>query len=165
MDENVEDKAESDIRYIRAVAELFTETKLAELSVRRDFGGSAGKLSLRLSRTAPPSPTPAPAPPPLDPGAARSPAPRAPSPSPEPAPETGDTVTSPMVGTAYLGPEPGAEPFVKPGDPVEKGATLLIVEAMKTMNFIDAPRAATVRQVLVDDAEPVEYGTPLVVLD
>jgi acetyl-CoA carboxylase biotin carboxyl carrier protein len=74
-------------------------------------------------------------------------------------------VLSPMVGTAYLAPEPGAKPFVEVGAQVRQGQTVLIVEAMKTMNAIPAPKGGTVRQVLVEDGQPVEYGEPLLVID
>ena len=73
----------------------------------------------------------------------------------------GDVVTSPMVGTAYLAPEPGAAPFVLEGDTVREGQTLMIVEAMKTMNPIPAPRAGKVVKILVNDGQPVEFGEPL----
>jgi acetyl-CoA carboxylase biotin carboxyl carrier protein len=74
-------------------------------------------------------------------------------------------IVSPMVGTVYLSAEPGAPAFVKPGDRVSEGQTLLIIEAMKVMNPIKSPRAGTVRSVLVKNAEPVEYGQPLIVID
>ncbi len=74
-------------------------------------------------------------------------------------------VPSPMVGTAYLGPEPGARPYVEVGSQVRVGQTLLIVEAMKTMNQIPAPRAGRVVQILVEDAQPVEYGEPLMIIE
>ena len=74
-------------------------------------------------------------------------------------------VISPMVGTVYLAPEPGADAFVKIGDTVGIGQTLLIVEAMKTMNQIPAPRSGTVRRILVADGSPVEYGTPLMIIE
>ena len=74
-------------------------------------------------------------------------------------------VTSPMVGTVYLAPEPGAAPFVKPGDAVSVGDTLLIIEAMKVMNPIRAPHAGTVKQVVAKDAQPVEYGDVLMVVE
>jgi len=74
-------------------------------------------------------------------------------------------VTSPMVGTAYLAPEPGARPFVTVGSVVRAGDTLLIIEAMKTMNQIPAPRAGKVIQILVEDAHPVEFGEPLVIIE
>ena len=154
---------ESDIQYMRAVAELFEEMGLGELSVRREFGDGEGKLALRIARHAPARS--APSEPALNAVEPLSPRPAVTvSTAPEPVAKSGDEITSPMVGTVYLGPEPGADPFVKPGDAVHKGDTLLIVEAMKTMNFIDSPRSGTVRQVLVDDGEPVEYGTPLVLL-
>jgi acetyl-CoA carboxylase biotin carboxyl carrier protein len=75
-----------------------------------------------------------------------------------------DSVTSPMVGTVYLARQPGEPPFVNPGDTVKQGDTLLIIEAMKVMNPIQAPRSGTVKAVMVDDAQPVEFGDPLVVL-
>jgi acetyl-CoA carboxylase biotin carboxyl carrier protein len=74
-------------------------------------------------------------------------------------------VTSPMVGTAYLGPEPGARAFVEIGSRVRAGETLLIVEAMKTMNQIPAPRAGTVTQILIEDGQPVEFGEPLMIVE
>jgi acetyl-CoA carboxylase biotin carboxyl carrier protein len=74
-------------------------------------------------------------------------------------------ITSPMVGTAYLAPEPGARPFVEVGSRVRAGDTLLIVEAMKTMNQIPAPRAGTVIQVLIEDGQPVEFGEPLMIIE
>lgn len=70
-----------------------------------------------------------------------------------------------MVGTAYLSPEPGAAAFVKVGDTVDEGQTLLIVEAMKTMNHIPAPRAGTVKRILIEDGAPVEFGAPLMILE
>jgi acetyl-CoA carboxylase biotin carboxyl carrier protein len=74
-------------------------------------------------------------------------------------------LNSPMVGTCYLAAEPGAEPFVKVGDKVAEGQTVLIIEAMKTMNQIPSPRAGTVTAILFEDAQPVEYGMPLVVIE
>jgi acetyl-CoA carboxylase biotin carboxyl carrier protein len=74
-------------------------------------------------------------------------------------------VSSPMVGTAYLGPAPGARPFVEVGTPVKAGDTLVIIEAMKTMNQIPAPRSGTVVQILVEDGQPVEYGEPLMIVE
>lgn len=84
--------------------------------------------------------------------------------APAPPPDTEGAVFSPMVGTAYIGPEPGRPPFVQIGDVVREGDTLLIVEAMKTMNPILAPRAGTIRQVCVRDGEPVEFGQTLMIL-
>jgi len=74
-------------------------------------------------------------------------------------------VASPMVGTAYLAPEPGARPFVEVGTVVKMGEPLMIIEAMKTMNQIPAPRPGTVIQILVDDGQPVEYGQPLMIVE
>jgi acetyl-CoA carboxylase biotin carboxyl carrier protein len=74
-------------------------------------------------------------------------------------------VTSPMVGTAYIAPEPGAKPFIEVGSKVKAGDTLLIVEAMKTMNQIPAPRAGTVIQILFEDGQPVEFGEPLLIIE
>ena len=74
-------------------------------------------------------------------------------------------VASPMVGTAYLGPAPGARPFVEVGSQVKAGETLIIIEAMKTMNQIPAPRSGTVMQILVEDGQPVEYGEPLMIIE
>ena len=74
-------------------------------------------------------------------------------------------VTSPMVGTVYLQAEPGSPPFVKVGDAVSEGDTLLIIEAMKTMNQIPAPRAGTVKRILVEDSAPVEFGAPLMIIE
>ena len=74
-------------------------------------------------------------------------------------------VMSPMVGTAYMGAEPGARPFVEIGSRVRAGETLLIVEAMKTMNHIPAPRAGTVTQILIEDGQPVEFGEPLMIIE
>lgn len=97
-------------------------------------------------------------------------APAAPRVSPDtPAAETAptaipDAVPSPMVGTAYLSPQPGDPPFVQPGDRVNQGDTILIIEAMKVMNPIQAPRSGTVKAIMVEDAQPVEFGDPLVVL-
>ena len=97
-------------------------------------------------------------------------APVAPAAAPAPAEPkkedlTKNAVTSPMVGTAYLAPAPGARPFVEVGQQVSEGQTLIIIEAMKTMNQISSPRAGTVKAILVEDAQPVEFGEPLVVVE
>jgi acetyl-CoA carboxylase biotin carboxyl carrier protein len=89
----------------------------------------------------------------------------APPGTPAPAAAPGNAVTSPMVGTVYLAAEPGAAPFVKPGDRVSEGQTLLIIEAMKVMNPIKSPRAGTVAAVFVKNSEPVEFGQPLVAVE
>ena len=86
-------------------------------------------------------------------------------PQPSPSPRHPGTVTSPMVGTAYLLPEPGAAPFIKVGDQVKEGQTLLIIEAMKVMNSIRAPKAGRITQIFASNAAPVEYGEPLLVIE
>ena len=107
---------------------------------------------------------PAPAPAAATPAPVSAPA-SAPAAPAAPAERKGDLVKSPMVGTIYLQATPGSPAFVKPGDKVTEGQTLMIVEAMKTMNPIPAPRAGTVAEILVEDSQPVEYGAPLVVLE
>ena len=96
--------------------------------------------------------------------AAAAPAPAAAPAEPAPAAAPVDAVKSPMVGTVFLSPEPGAAAFVSPGQAVKEGDTLMIIEAMKVMNPILAPKSGTVRQVMVSDAQPVEYDQPLVVI-
>lgn len=157
---------EQDIAFIRALAQLLRENDLAEIEVEREYGED-DELAVRLTRyaSAPPAaPAPAPVAAPA-PAVASAPAPAA---AAEPAPaapaDLSDAVTSPMVGTVYLSPEPGAEVFVSVGDKVTEGQTILIIEAMKTMNQIPAPRAGTVKAILVENAEPVEYGAPLVLI-
>jgi acetyl-CoA carboxylase biotin carboxyl carrier protein len=161
---------DADVAFIRALAELLNENDLTELHVRRDYGED-DCLDVRVSRVqAAPTYLQGPAPP------ASLPVPAAPSmptttPAPSPAAEPDDpashpgAVTSPMVGTVYLQAEPGADPFIRVGDTVDEGQTVLIVEAMKTMNHIPAPRAGTVRRILVEDGAPVEYGAPLLIVE
>ncbi|SLN43305.1 Biotin carboxyl carrier protein of acetyl-CoA carboxylase [Roseivivax jejudonensis] len=165
-----ESKHDADVAFIQALAELLRENDLTELQVKREYGDD-DSLSVRVSRMhqaqaapsqvhVPPAPT-APAPgPAAQPAAAETAAPEPADPAQHPG-----AVTSPMVGTVYLQPEPGSAAFVKVGGQVNEGDTLLIVEAMKTMNHIPAPRAGTVTQILVDDGAPVEYGAPLVILE
>jgi acetyl-CoA carboxylase biotin carboxyl carrier protein len=156
---------DSDVAFIRALAELLRENDLTELEVRRHYGED-DSLDVRVARqaalahTAPVQVTSAPVAP--SPAAPEDAPPRADA-AEDPAQDPG-AVTSPMVGTAYLASEPGAANFVEVGDAVTEGQTLLIVEAMKTMNQIAAPRAGTVRRILVEDGAPVEYGAPLVIL-
>ena len=160
--------AEHDVAFIRALAELLYQTDLTELEVVREYGEN-DELQVRLSRaTAQPAAMPVPAPVAQVPQAA-SPPPIPVAETPAPAagskPDLAKALTSPMVGTAYLSSEPGGAPFVKVGDTVTEGQTVLIIEAMKTMNQIPSPRAGTVRQILVDNAEPVEFGHPLMIID
>ena len=157
---------ETDVAFIKALAEVLQENDLTELEVKREYGED-DSLNVRVSRAAPavtyaaPAPTAAPAPAP----AAAPAAPAAAAELPEdPAAHPG-AVTSPMVGTVYMQPEPGAPSFISVGAQVKEGDTLLIVEAMKTMNHIPAPRAGTVKRILVEDGAPVEYGAPLVILE
>jgi acetyl-CoA carboxylase biotin carboxyl carrier protein len=140
---------------IRELAKLLDETGLTEIAVERagvsirvarHSGGAVGRS--RAAESAAPSPTPVSATPlPFDPA------------------QHPGVVASPMVGTAYLAPEPGARPFVEVGAVVKPGEPLMIIEAMKTMNQIPAPRPGTVIQILVDDGQPVEYGQPLMIIE
>lgn len=137
---------------IRKLAGLLDDTGLTEIEF------SEGDRRIRVTRT--PAPVQAVAAP-----AVAAPAPAAPaSPATGNGPQAG-ALTSPMVGTAYLAAEPGAPPYVKAGDTVSEGQTLLIVEAMKVMNPIRAPRAGTVRQILVTDGQPVEFGETLMIIE
>lgn len=164
-----ESKSETDVEFIRALAELLRKNDLTELQVKREYG-EADSLNVRVSRVAPvvaaaPAPVAAPAPAaPAAPAAAAPASDAAPVASEDPASHPG-AVASPMVGTVYMQPEPGADPFISVGTTVEEGDTLLIVEAMKTMNHIPAPRAGTVRRILVEDGAAVEYGTPLAIIE
>jgi acetyl-CoA carboxylase biotin carboxyl carrier protein len=161
---------DADVAFIQALAEVLAKNDLTELQVKREYG-EEGSLNVRVSRAktvvAEYSPPPfaahhAPAAP-AAPAALSAPAASADT-SVDPASLPG-AVTSPMVGTAYLAAEPGAAPFVSVGDRVTEGQTLLIVEAMKTMNHIPSPKAGVVRRVLVEDGAPVEYGAPLMVVE
>ncbi|MGR3540838.1 MAG: acetyl-CoA carboxylase biotin carboxyl carrier protein [Hasllibacter sp.] len=160
-------RRDADVHFIEALARLLKENDLAEIEVRRDYGEDdalRARVSRYAAQAAPAAPAaPAPA---AQPAHAAAPAPsqtEAAAPA-DPSDHPG-TVTSPMVGTAYLSPEPGASPFVSKGDKVSEGQTLVIVEAMKTMNQIPAPRAGTVREILVADGDAVEFGAPLVVVE
>ncbi len=156
------DNGEIDTALVRQLAEILKATDLTEIEVERD------ELRIRVAReihiapaqvqyAAAPAAAPvqaAPAAPvsmPSDPAAIVA--------------RAGEEVKSPMVGTAYLQASPEAPPFVKPGDKVKKGQTLLIVEAMKTMNPIQAPRDGVIKDILVGDGQPVEFGEPLVLLE
>ncbi|MEM6588364.1 MAG: acetyl-CoA carboxylase biotin carboxyl carrier protein [Pseudomonadota bacterium] len=162
---------DADVAFIRALAELLNENDLTELQVKREYGEHDG-LNVRVSRKAEVvtqisapvmasgggtvAPTPA------------APAPTAPAAEAAPVEDPADhpgAVTSPMVGTVYMQAEPGAPGFVKVGDSVSEGDTLLIIEAMKTMNHIPAPRAGTVKRIVVEDGAAVEYGAPLMIIE
>lgn len=148
-----------DSALVRELALVLDETSLTEIEIER-----AG-LRLRVARNisvAATMPMPMAAAPAVLPTAAGATAavPAAADLSKHPG-----AVTSPMVGTAYWAPEPGAKPFIDVGTKVSVGQTLLIIEAMKTMNQIPSPRAGTVTQILVEDGQPVEYGEPLVIIE
>ncbi len=155
MAEQNDDTKEIEAAWIRELAGILDETGLTEIEVEKSgvrlrvarAGQTVATAYQPQAQSAPP-PTPtepqaAPAKPSADPGA----------------------VTSPMVGTVYLSPSPGADPFVKKGDPVTEGQTLMIVEAMKTMNPIAAPRGGVVKDILVRDAQPVEFGEALLLIE
>lgn len=152
-----------DPRLVRKLADILRDTELTEIEVEQNG------LRIRVAReltvaAAPvqyavgPQPVAAPQAAAVAPAAAPAAAPSAPA-------ARGDQVKSPMVGTVYLQPSPGSDPFVAPGAKVKAGQTLLIVEAMKTMNPIPAPRDGTIVEVLVGDGQPVEFGEPLVVIE
>ncbi len=143
---------------IRDLAKLLDETGLSEIEIQRDGAsirvarnsGAAGSRSRPAEGSV---------------GAAATVIAAAPGALPvEPAQHPG-LVASPMVGTAYRGPAPGARPFVDVGSQVKTGETLIIIEAMKTMNQIPAPRSGTVIQILIEDGQPVEYGEPLMIIE
>ena len=144
-----------DARLVRRLADILNETGLSEIEVEREG------MKIRVAKTLSASTTVYAAPPALAP--APAPAAVAATPAPEPM-HAGEVVKSPMVGTVYLQPQPGAPPFARVGDTVSAGQTLLLVEAMKTMNPITAPKAGKIIEFLVADAQPVEFGEPLVVI-
>ena len=147
-----------DTELVRQLAELLNSGDLSEIEVQDGERRIVVKRNLASSHV-----TAAPAPAPVAQQVA-APAAQPAAPPADPASHPG-AVKSPMVGTVYLSGEPGAAPFVAPGTQVNAGDTLLIVEAMKVMNPITAPRAGTVKQVLVVDAQPVEYDQPLVIIE
>ncbi len=145
-------KLDIDTDYIAKLAELLQRTGLTEIEI------SEGDARVRVVKKHPPTRVEVPV------AVAKAPAPSALAPEPvEGAPA--DAVTSPMVGTVYLSPEPGAPPFVSTGETVKEGQTLLVIEAMKVMNQIRAPKAGRVGQVFCSNATPVEYGEPLLVIE
>lgn len=141
---------------IRQLASLLKETDLTEIEVEED--GRRVRVARQINAISMPMPTQAIAAPlPAGPGASPT--------AGTPILNHPGVVTSPMVGTAYRSPEPGARPYVDVGDAVSEGQTLLIVEAMKTMNQIAAPRAGRVTKILVEDGQPVEFGEPLLIVE
>jgi acetyl-CoA carboxylase biotin carboxyl carrier protein len=150
-----------DPRLVRKLADILSDTGLTEIEVEQEG------LRIRVARqlTAAAAPVTYAVAPQAAPAHAPAPAAAAPAAAPAPPEPVGEAVKSPMVGTVYLQPKPGDEPFIRVGDRVTAGQTLLIVEAMKTMNPIASPRSGVVLQILVEDAQPVEFGEPLVVLE
>jgi acetyl-CoA carboxylase biotin carboxyl carrier protein len=148
-----------DPELVRELAELLSDTDLTEIEVEK------GDLRIRVARTVTVAPAPQPATfavPTAAPIAVAAPAAK---PAPEAQAHHPDALTSPMVGTAYRRPSPGAKAFVEVGSIVAAGDKLLLIEAMKTFNDIVAPRAGTVRAIYVEDGQPVEYGEPLIVIE
>ncbi len=150
---------DKDLQAIRALAEVLDDTGLSEVEIEREG------VRLRVSRGGVAVQMAAPAP-----GGAAAPAPGG-APASPPAEAAEDlskhpgAVTSPMVGTAYLAPSPGAAPFVAVGTNVSEGQTLMIVEAMKTMNEIKSPKSGSVKKILAQDAEPIEFGEVLMIIE
>ncbi|WP_299864100.1 acetyl-CoA carboxylase biotin carboxyl carrier protein [uncultured Hoeflea sp.] len=142
---------------IRDLANILNETELTEIEIEQD------DLRVRVSRAGTPQTVHAPIAPPqpqLQPAAPAASAAEAPAAAP-----SANAVTAPMVGTVYLSPAPGAKPFVEIGQSVKEGQTILIIEAMKTMNQIPSPRSGKVVDVLVGDGHPVEFAEPMIVIE
>jgi acetyl-CoA carboxylase biotin carboxyl carrier protein len=159
MGKDIKGKASVDQELIRELAQLLTETGLTEIEIDRE--GMRVRVARQLAPAVATVPAVAsaalqPASTPAQPAAGGS--------ADDPGKHPG-CVRSPMVGVAYLAPEPGAAPFVTAGTRVTQGQTLLIIEAMKTMNHIPAPKAGVVASVLVGNSQPVEFGEPLVVIE
>ncbi|GAA0771324.1 acetyl-CoA carboxylase biotin carboxyl carrier protein [Brevundimonas sp. NPDC055814] len=151
-----------DADLVRSLADILNDTDLTEIEVER------GDLKIKVKREVTVAAAPiqyAAAPAPVAHAAPAAAPVSMPSDPATIVARSGEEVKSPMVGTAYLQPAPGSDPFIKTGDKVKKGQTLLIVEAMKTMNPIQAPRDGVVAEILVGDAQPVEFGEALVVLE
>ncbi len=159
--------SEADVAFIQALAELLNKNELTELSVKREYGED-DSLEVRVVKQSNVVTVAAAAPAPVAYAAAPAAALTAAAPAaaaPEDPAQHPGAVTSPMVGTCYLAAEPGATPFVTVGATVAEGQTVLIIEAMKTMNHIPAPKAGTVKRILVEDGTPVEYGAPLMIIE
>lgn len=141
---------------IRQLAALLDETGLNEIEIEHD------DTRIRIARNAPSVAVSAPV---AEPAPVAAPAPKAAAADSTDPANNADAVVSPMVGTVFRSSEPGGKPYVEVGDTVTKGQTLLIIEAMKTMNQIPAPRAGTVARIIVDDGHPVEFGEPLLIIE
>ncbi|EJC79106.1 acetyl-CoA carboxylase, biotin carboxyl carrier protein [Rhizobium leguminosarum bv. trifolii WSM2297] len=156
----VEKKSGIDQALIRDLANILNETDLTEIEVEQD------DLRIRVSRAGTPQYVQAPiAAPAYAAPAAAAPATAGAAPAAAPARNPANTVNAPMVGTVYMAPAPGARPFIEVGATVKEGQTLIIIEAMKTMNQIPSPKSGKVTEILVDDGHPVEYGQALVVIE
>ena len=156
---------DQDVEFIQSLAKLLNQNELTELEVSREYG-ETDKINVRVSKSGSPQAYQV---------ATQQPS-MAPAIAPMPQEESSDqnisdpvshpgAVTSPMVGTVYMQVEPGAEPFISVGSSVSEGDTLLIVEAMKTMNQIPSPKSGTVKRIFVEDGAAVEFGSPLVVVE
>ena len=154
---------DSDVSFIQALAELLRENDLTELQVKRDYGEN-DSLNVRVSRQTQTVVQAAVAAPAVAAAPVAAAAPSAAAAASDPASHPG-AVTSPMVGTVYMAAVPGAAPFSAVGATVAEGDTLLIIEAMKTMNHIPAPRSGTIKRILVEDGGAVEFGAPLVIIE
>lgn len=150
-----------DIRKIKKLIELLDESGIAEIEIHE------GEESVRISRATSQVQVAAPAAPAAAPPIAAAPAvtPASEQAADNPPVPAGHAIDSPMVGTFYRAPSPGAKPFVEVGDSVNAGDTLCIIEAMKMLNQIEADKAGTVKAILVENGQPVEFGEPLVILD
>jgi acetyl-CoA carboxylase biotin carboxyl carrier protein len=156
-DKAVESVMRVDTDLIRQLADLLAEKDLSEIEV--EDGDRRVAVKRKLAVAAAPVATP------VIQAAPAAPAPAVAAEAPAPAAAAAGAIKSPMVGTVYLSPEPGTAAFITPGKAVKEGETLLIIEAMKVMNPIPAPKSGTVRDILVQDAQPVEFDQPLVVID
>jgi acetyl-CoA carboxylase biotin carboxyl carrier protein len=147
-----------DVRLVRRLADVLTETGLSEIEVEHSG------LKIRVAKTLTAAPMQMMQAAPMAAAAPVAAATASASSDAAPARASGDEVKSPMVGSVFLQPEPGANAFVKIGDSVTAGQTLMIIEAMKTMNPIPAPKAGKIVAILVEDGQPVEFGEPLAVI-
>ena len=154
---------DADVAFIAALAELLNKNELTELSVKREYGAD-DSLKVRVVKQSTLVQMAAPAPVMHHAAPVTAPAAAAAASIEDPAQHPG-AVTSPMVGTVYLSAEPGTAAFVTVGATVTEGQTVLIIEAMKTMNHIPAPRAGVVKRIVVSDGQAVEYGAPLLIIE
>ncbi|MDB4839575.1 acetyl-CoA carboxylase biotin carboxyl carrier protein [Amylibacter sp.] len=161
---------DTDVKFIQALAEVLKTNDLAEVRVKREYGADS-TLDVRVTRAFAPiqgsvsaiaQPQALTAPSAISHSQETTPIQNS---TPEDPASLAGAVTSPMVGTVYLQAEPGSEPFISIGDKITEGQTILIVEAMKTMNQIPAPKSGKVARILVEDGTPVEFGTPLIIIE